>query len=715
MMATPVAFTSSRPLARGRGPRAEAGPSETTTIKQEESEDDWHPTPSTSLAQFGKSVDNPIDLDLDDTAIKQEPDDDGFVTVNAWGGCGLTDNDPIVLDDDEVMIKEEPKDKNIFSVQAWGGRGLTNKDPILLDEVTVKQEPKEDHFISVDGWGGCGLTGRDPIILDDDVLIKEEPRDDNFGSADAWAGCGLTDKDPIILDDDDEPSNFRPARVESASPSEVNYNETPRNSRHVLSSVERSRSRSPGVTVVPSVELGQDVPDVQTSPIHESVENEMDVDLEAVVQPERRRSDTSSPEGKMYLDSAARTSVPPESNVKAEEEKESSKNKANKFLVALNRIRGKENITSDATAEEPIEREPLKKESSQERSNQGPSRPQAAEQQDLPPTPPLTSESRPLDENERAAREYADFVKDYNAKKAAGMNQIEDDIEYIRRNSDEKVRCKRLWEENLQVSSSTTSPAPEPDPREEDWHGRPRYPSESLFCTPDPPMVGGTRPSEDDGVSNDAHDDSLDHAELEAMPARGRKRTRKADDSESTLATPLTTWNKKRGRPAGVKNGQGKGEKKAPAKGRGKKANAVPRNRLLDTASLLTSDPIRDANANENEPATYVDPSAQEGNQGTRRKNEALNRMLATVPLDQKKTAELDKKDLLEATKHFAGHGACRADGKGGWLVGGMKTALKHYQVLGAGFMRQRERGVDEPRGGLCSDSMGFVSHSLST
>ncbi|KAK8249972.1 SNF2 family N-terminal domain-containing protein [Phyllosticta capitalensis] len=192
------------------------------------------------------------------------------------------------------------------------------------------------------------------------------------------------------------------------------------------------------------------------------------------------------------------------------------------------------------------------------------------------------------------------------------------------------------------------------------------------------------------------------------MPARGRKRTRKADDSESTLATPLTTWNKKRGRPAGVKNGQGKGEKKAPAKGRSKKANAVPRNRLLDTASLLTSDPIRDANANENEPATYVDPSAQEGNQGTRRKNEALNRMLATVPLDQKKTAELDKKDLLEATKHFAGHGACRADGKGGWLVGGMKTALKHYQVLGAGFMRQRERGVDEPRGGLCSDSMGF-------
>ncbi|KAK8214967.1 SNF2 family N-terminal domain-containing protein [Phyllosticta paracitricarpa] len=37
-----------------------------------------------------------------------------------------------------------------------------------------------------------------------------------------------------------------------------------------------------------------------------------------------------------------------------------------------------------------------------------------------------------------------------------------------------------------------------------------------------------------------------------------------------------------------------------------------------------------------------------------------------------------------------------------------MKSALKNYQVLGAGFMRERERGVDDPKGGICADTMGF-------
>ncbi|KAF2103420.1 P-loop containing nucleoside triphosphate hydrolase protein [Rhizodiscina lignyota] len=37
-----------------------------------------------------------------------------------------------------------------------------------------------------------------------------------------------------------------------------------------------------------------------------------------------------------------------------------------------------------------------------------------------------------------------------------------------------------------------------------------------------------------------------------------------------------------------------------------------------------------------------------------------------------------------------------------------MTCVLKHYQLLGAAFMRRRERGDDQPPGGLCADQMGL-------
>ena len=37
-----------------------------------------------------------------------------------------------------------------------------------------------------------------------------------------------------------------------------------------------------------------------------------------------------------------------------------------------------------------------------------------------------------------------------------------------------------------------------------------------------------------------------------------------------------------------------------------------------------------------------------------------------------------------------------------------MKTHLKHYQVLGIAFMRQRENDTHEPKGGILADEMGL-------
>lgn len=37
-----------------------------------------------------------------------------------------------------------------------------------------------------------------------------------------------------------------------------------------------------------------------------------------------------------------------------------------------------------------------------------------------------------------------------------------------------------------------------------------------------------------------------------------------------------------------------------------------------------------------------------------------------------------------------------------------MRTTLKHYQVLGVAFMRDRENESHEPRGGILADEMGL-------
>jgi SNF2 family DNA or RNA helicase len=91
-----------------------------------------------------------------------------------------------------------------------------------------------------------------------------------------------------------------------------------------------------------------------------------------------------------------------------------------------------------------------------------------------------------------------------------------------------------------------------------------------------------------------------------------------------------------------------------------------------------------------------------------RLKDKALKELVASVPEEHRGLAKLEADQLLEATKDFIGHGACFSDQNGGWTVRGMVTSLKHYQVLGAAFMRRRENTVEEPKGGLIADDMGL-------
>jgi len=158
----------------------------------------------------------------------------------------------------------------------------------------------------------------------------------------------------------------------------------------------------------------------------------------------------------------------------------------------------------------------------------------------------------------------------------------------------------------------------------------------------------------------------------------------------------------KRGRPklgkAAPKQKKDPGSDSKPAKGG---RTGRPRQKdLADIGSLYTGNVIADARGNELKRAqpTFT----------AKRKDEALKQLIASVPEEARDLAKVDKAYLLAATKDFTGRGAARSDGQGGWSVRGMKSSLKHYQLLGSAFMRRRETGEDMPQGGLCADQMGL-------
>jgi hypothetical protein len=88
-------------------------------------------------------------------------------------------------------------------------------------------------------------------------------------------------------------------------------------------------------------------------------------------------------------------------------------------------------------------------------------------------------------------------------------------------------------------------------------------------------------------------------------------------------------------------------------------------------------------------------------------KKEALNHLIASIPEVHRAAARGDKTYLNEQLKKFTGQGSCRAgEGSEGWILRGLRSRLKHYQMTGVAWMRENE-GTDA-LGGILADSMGL-------
>jgi SNF2 family DNA or RNA helicase len=97
-------------------------------------------------------------------------------------------------------------------------------------------------------------------------------------------------------------------------------------------------------------------------------------------------------------------------------------------------------------------------------------------------------------------------------------------------------------------------------------------------------------------------------------------------------------------------------------------------------------------------------PTFNAGNNRAR----ALEAIRKQLPKESQRAAGIDIGRINRGIKNFFGSQSVKPADGGHWSVRGMKTTLKSYQIINAGFMRGREHDDQEPRGGILADQMGL-------
>ncbi|TKA37012.1 hypothetical protein B0A54_11376 [Friedmanniomyces endolithicus] len=271
---------------------------------------------------------------------------------------------------------------------------------------------------------------------------------------------------------------------------------------------------------------------------------------------------------------------------------------------------------------------------------------------------------------DEAALAFARVKAARDRKKRAGTLDMESEIAYIKAHGAEDVRLRKLEaDEEYDRESSEEEGAAISEARSDDF-----------------------TPLETPGA---AHDD-LDVAE---RPAKRRYRKRaNPDDDGPAPKKPRKNATKT----DGSKKKAGDSKKKA----RGAKSKDKKPPPMANLSSIMGTNVFEDAAATANlpqQPTSFGDTVPS-------RRDKALAQLIASVPDSDHGVACADKQLLNKAIMDFTGQGSVKPsnEGDGQWIVSGMKTTLKHYQVLGTAFMRRREDSSTQPKGGILADEMGL-------
>ena len=314
---------------------------------------------------------------------------------------------------------------------------------------------------------------------------------------------------------------------------------------------------------------------------------------------------------------------------------------------------------------------------------------------------------------ENNADHFAGLKRAYKAKVKARKNTLEDDINFKRAEKEEKARLKRVelaYRRDIGRHSSDDDEAEESD----DGLFVPQYPHEN---GPAKRPAAAAREDDDDS-ENDA-----------APKEKTRPRKRRSKDASKRSAAELKrelTSNMMAGLEAELAKtnkteyGSGKalrkhsrgdkgfsagdeahdmmGTRKGRRAGKSSRPRPTQAGYMNDAASLMTSNVYEDANANIGKAAVPVMTDT--------RKKQAMTSLISSIPIEDKAKARSEKAHILRMTTIL---GSCKASTKAvGWDLKGMTSTLHHHQVQGAGTMKEREIGENEPKGGMLADEMGF-------
>jgi SNF2 family DNA or RNA helicase len=85
----------------------------------------------------------------------------------------------------------------------------------------------------------------------------------------------------------------------------------------------------------------------------------------------------------------------------------------------------------------------------------------------------------------------------------------------------------------------------------------------------------------------------------------------------------------------------------------------------------------------------------------------SVGRLVTNAPANKKQAAIRDGDRILHAIKKFP-PGSIEYDGGDAWSISGMKTSLKHHQLINVGWMVEQESDGTGPSGGILADEMGL-------
>ena len=308
------------------------------------------------------------------------------------------------------------------------------------------------------------------------------------------------------------------------------------------------------------------------------------------------------------------------------------------------------------------------------------------------------------DETKEAAETFKRQKRAYATKKTKGKATMQDDVEWTKIERAEKCRLEKLRKALATANANKFAMDDTVNDDDDD--------PDSLFLPDRPTGSGRAKRSsrDDDDEENGNYEALVRTKKSKSSKGRGRKRQDLYAD-EIRAAIPKGTGldkPKKRGRARPSDSGRMRSSKtasdrisKSGKKGKKKKKKKKHGPVMLNVGSLWTSDPVRDAQANEGQGSIPTFTS--------KNKDLALKELIASIPGAKApgSSANADRNAIIEATRKFCSKNM-RSNGLGGWQLKGMSSSLFHHQLLGAGWMRDRENSTTRPHGGIVADEMGF-------